>query len=500
MWQGQAARLTTSHQGFQNLYRQAVDDLAALRLPLENTSATHFIPAAGIPWFAALFGRDSLITAAQTMPVYPDFACGALDVLGRWQATETDDGRDMQPGKIMHELRQGELAHLKLNPFHPYYGSADATLLYPILLHMAWSFTGDRDLLDRHIDVARRCLDWAERYGDRDGDGFQEYERRAPEGAENQSWKDAGNAIVDERGEQVRGPKAMCELQGYLYKALCRVAAIEDVLGRPAEARHLRDKAGELYDRFNTVFWSESAGAYALCLDGDKRPVMTNASNQGHLLWSGIVAPERAESVARRLLGPDMWSGWGVRTLSAETPAYNPFDYQNGAVWPHDNGMIAIGLKQYGFAYKAAQVARGIVEAGDHFLHHRIPEVFSGIGRDQARFPVQYLGANVPQAWSAGSIFSMLEALIGAEPHSADGIFYVDPLLPNWLPELELSNLRIGPETVTLRVCRQEDGSSRAELIGSNRLRLMERRLGVGLAQTQARPVPLKEQPTVFGA
>jgi glycogen debranching enzyme len=475
-WQAQAMGLETSNGEFQALYHRSVDDLAALRLPLERTNRNQFVPAAGIPWFAALFGRDSLITAAQTVLIYPDFARGALDVLGRWQATGFDASRDMQPGKILHELRHGELAQLGLSPYRPYYGTADASLLYPILLHLAWQVTGDQGLLDQHVGVARRCLEWARLYGDRDGDGFQEYLREAPQGADNQGWKDSGNAIVDEHGRQVEVPRALCELQGYHYDALRRMAKLEEALGRPDEARALSERARELYERFNAVFWDEAAGAYALCLDGAKRPVMTVASNQGHLLWSGIVPEDRAERVARRLLAPDMWSGWGIRTLSAENPAYNPYDYQLGAVWPHDNGIIALGLKSYGFSDEAAMVARGIVEAGSRFLLHRLPEVYASVSSDRSHFPVQYLGANVPRAWAAGSVFALLQALVGMRPEPATNTLAIDPALPEWLPELALSNISVGPRSVTLRLRREGDGSTSAEIGGDLDVKLVRRR------------------------
>jgi glycogen debranching enzyme len=477
-WQAQAMRLETGNDDFRALYHRSVDDLAALRLPLERTSPNQFVPAAGIPWFAALFGRDSLIAAAQTVLIYPDFARGTLDVLGRWQATGFDADRDMQPGKILHELRHGELAQLGLSPYRPYYGTADATLLYPTLLHLAWRITGDQGLLEQYIDVARRCLDWARLYGDRDGDGFQEYQREAPQGADNQGWKDAGNAIVDEHGRQVAVPRALCELQGYLYSALRRMAEAEEALGYPDKARALGEWASDLYERFNAVFWNEAAGAYALCLDGAKRPVMTVASNQGHLLWSRIVPDDRAERVVRRLLAPDMWSGWGVRTLSADNPSYNPFDYQLGAVWPHDNGIIALGLKTYGFADEAATVARGVAAAGSRFLLHRLPEVYGSVSSDRAHFPVQYLGANVPQAWAAGSVFSLLQSLVGVVPEPATNTLAIDPALPDWLPELALSNIRVGPRSVTLRLRRESDGSTSAEMDDDPGVTLIRRRYG----------------------
>ncbi|WP_457105651.1 amylo-alpha-1,6-glucosidase [Methylobacterium sp. P5_C11] len=453
-WRDGATRLRTPHTGLQQLYHQSFDDLAALRLPFEGTDSKTFVPAAGIPWFAALFGRDSLITAIQTVPIYPDFARGALEMLARYQADETDDARDMQPGKIPHELRRGEMATLHLNPYWPYYGTADATPLYLILLHHAWQFTGDRGLIERHLITAERCLAWIDDYGDLDGDGFQEYQRRAPDGAENQGWKDAGNAVLDESGDDVPAPKALCELQGYVYDAWRRMAQVYDALDRPDRAQALREKARDLYRRFNAAFWDEDTQFYALCLDPEKRRVMSVSSNPGHLLWSGIVPPERAGAVALRLMAEDMFSGWGVRTLSADHPAYNPHDYQLGAVWPHDNGLVAVGLAQYGFRAEAARIAAGLIAAADRFMLHRLPEVFAGTSRSDAPFPVQYLGANVPQAWAAGSVFSLLHALLGIRVDARSREILADPHLPDWLPELTLVDFSVGQQTVDLRVFR----------------------------------------------
>ncbi len=292
--------------------------MAALRLPIAGTDHLQFVPAAGVPWFVALFGRDSLIASLQTALVYPGFARGALDVLGSLQATERDDYRDAEPGKIMHELRLGELAHFKLVPHTPYYGTADATPLYLIVLHVAWRCTGDAELLERHLKTAEACLEWIDNYGDRDGDGFQEYATRSPVGYENQSWKDSGDAVVYPDGSLVKGPKALCELQGYVYDAWIRMAEIFDELGKADRARDLRDKATSLFRRFNEVFWDEASGFYAYALDGEKKKVLTVASNPGHCLWSGIVPPDRAGRVVKRLMEPDMWSGWGIRTLSAD--------------------------------------------------------------------------------------------------------------------------------------------------------------------------------------
>ncbi|HEY1299814.1 MAG TPA: glycogen debranching N-terminal domain-containing protein [Stellaceae bacterium] len=453
-WRKAVLKLRSSNQDFENLYGQAVEDMAGLRLPVDGTHHLEFTPAAGIPWFVALFGRDSLIAALQNAHVYPDFARGALDVLARYQATEWDDRRDAEPGKIMHEMRHGELAHFNLIPHTPYYGTADATPLYLIVLHTAWRCTGDRQLVERHLDTAERCLEWIERYGDRDGDGFQEYQTRSPDGYENQGWKDSGDAVLYPDGKPVKGPKALCELQGYVYDAWRRMAEIYEALGRDKEARELRAKAKTLYDRFNEVFWDEESGFYAYCLDGDKKPVLTVASNPGHCLWSRIVPPERAGQVVARLMRPDMWSGWGIRTLSRDHPAYNPLSYQNGSVWPHDNGIIAVGFKQYGFADEAAKVAHAVTEAGSYFALYQMPELYAGLKREDANFPVQYPDANVPQAWAAGSVFSLLQALLGFDPDAANGKLYIDPALPDWLPDLELIDLRLGKRTFDVRFRR----------------------------------------------
>jgi glycogen debranching enzyme len=400
----------------------------------------------------------------QNAHVYPDFVRGALDVLGRYQATERDDERDAEPGKIMHELRTGELAHFKLIPHTPYYGTADATPLYLIALHTAWRCTGDRGLVERHLDTAERCLDWIEHYGDRDGDGFQEYQTRSPAGYENQSWKDSGDAVLYPDGTRVRGPKALCELQGYVYDAWNRMAEIYDALGRGERANVLRSQARRMFARFNEIFWDEESGFYAYCLDGDKQKVLSVVSNPGHCLWSRIVPKERARRVVERLLRPDMWSGWGIRTLSRDHPGYNPLSYQNGSVWPHDNGIIAVGFRQYGFAEEAARVARAVSDAGSCFALYQMPELYAGLERDDANFPVQYPEANVPQAWAAGSVFSLLQALLGLEPDAPRGKLYIDPVLPDWLPDLTLTDLRLGQHSFDLRFWR-EGGETRCEVL-----------------------------------
>ncbi len=453
-WRDRTLKITTDADDFLRYYNQAAEDIAALRLPLEGTGHMEFVPAAGVPWFVGLFGRDSLIVSLQNGILYPDFARGALDVLARYQARERDDWRDAEPGKIMHELRVGELAHFKLIPHTPYYGTADATPLYLILLHNAWKWTGDRGLLQKHLATAERCLGWIDDFGDRDGDGFQEYQTRSSAGYENQGWKDSGEALVYTDGALVKGPKALCELQGYVYDAWLRMAEVYDELGKAKKAERLRGKAAAMFKAFNEAFWSEDLGFYAFCLDGEKRPVWSIASNPGHCLWSGIVPPDRAGRVVERLLRPDMSSGWGVRTLSADHPAYNPHSYQVGSVWPHDNGIIAAGFRRYGFREEALRLARDVSAAASFFMSYRQPELYAGLTRTPTTFPVQYQGANVPQAWAAGSCFHFVQTILGLVPDAPAGKLYIDPALPDWMAELSLADLRLGERCFDVRLWR----------------------------------------------
>ncbi|HZL00996.1 MAG TPA: glycogen debranching N-terminal domain-containing protein [Caulobacteraceae bacterium] len=457
-WQDAALKIQAGNEEFWRFYHQSLEDMAALRLPIEGTDHLQFVPAGGVPWFVALFGRDSLIVSLQNAMVYPDFARGALEVLGRYQARKRDDYRDAEPGKIMHELRRGELAYFKLVPHTPYYGTADATILYLIVLHNAWRCTGDADLLTRHLPAAEKCLTWIDEYGDRDGDGFQEYQTRSTAGYENQGWKDSGEALVNLDGSLVKGPKALVELQGYVYDAWLRMAQIFDAVGKPARAGALRRKAKAMFERFNDAFWDEDAGYYAFTLDGEKKKVMSVASNPGHCLWSGIAPKDRAARVVKRLMAPDMWSGWGIRTLSADHPAYNPHSYQVGAVWPHDNAIIAGGFRRYGFAEEAARIARDISGAAGYFMLHQMPELYSGLRRDASNFPVQYLGANVPQAWAAGSCFHFLQMITGFAPDGPNQKLYLDPALPDWLPDLTVRDLRVGRHIFDIRFWR--DGAA----------------------------------------
>lgn len=465
-WKKIATSVTTSNEDVYRLFRQSIEDMAALRLPQTDEVQSEFIPAAGVPWFVSVFGRDSLIVSLQNLMVYPDFARGALDVLGNLQAKEVDDYRDAQPGKILHEIRFGELAARKSIPHTPYYGTADATALYLITLCETWKCSGDDSLFLKHQDVAKKCLEWIDLYGDMDGDGLQEYQTRSRHGYENMAWKDSGDSVMYPDGMPVRGPKALCELQGYTYDAWVRMAEAFQYFGQLDAASSLRRKAAHLKQSFEELFWCEETEFYAYALDGEKRQVKTITSNPGHLLWSGIVSRERAARVVARLLKPDMWSGWGIRTLSSGNPAFNPFSYQNGSVWPHDNGIIAMGFKRYGFANEAAMIARDISEAASYFVFYRLPELYAGTKREPGAFPVQYLGANVPQAWAAGSVFHLLRAILGLDADGHKKILYVDPVLPHWLPDITLHNLRVGESTVTLRFWR-ENGETRCDVLSA---------------------------------
>ena len=469
-WLQNVAKIQTSNEEFYRLFRQALEDMAALRLPIAGTDHLVFMPAAGLPWFIAPFGRDSLIVSLQNNLIYPEFARGALEILGSRQAKEVDNYRDAEPGKILHEMRFGELAHFKLIPHTPYYGTADATPLYLITLHAAWRGTGDRALLEQHLETAEGCLSWIDNYGDRDGDGFQEYQTRSPVGYENMSWKDSGDCVVYPDGSLVKGPKALCELQGYVYSAWIRMAEVFDALGKPDRAQALRAKASALFDRFNKVFWDEELGFYAYALDGEKKKVLTVASNAGHCLWSGIVPPERAKKVVERLMAPDMWTGWGIRTLSANNPAFNPYNYQTGSVWPHDNAIIAFGFKLYGFGAEAARIAHDVSVAASYFRCNQLPELYTAFERDDSNFPVQYIGANVPQAWAAGSSFMLTQAMLGFLPDAPRNKLYVDPSLPRWLPDLIVQDLHVGEHKIDIRFWREGEQTAFEVITGDPKL------------------------------
>lgn len=458
-WRRACTKIHSSNDKVVHIFQEAVDDMGSLRLHRQMGSEDLWIPAAGVPWFVTLFGRDSLIVSLQNMMVYPLFALGSLRALAELQATCIDDWRDAEPGKIPHEIRFGELAFLDRIPHTPYYGTHDATVLYLIVLSEAYRWLGDIETLKPFRETAERCLEWIDRYGDRDGDGFQEYQTRSTMGYHNQGWKDAHDAVVYPDGSQVPTPIALCEFQGYVYDAKLRMAELFRIWGEPERAEQLEAEAGRLREKFEAVFWVESEKFYAFGLDGKKERIETIVSNPGHCLWSGIVPAEKAGRVVRRLLEKDLFSGWGIRTLSSRNPAFNPFSYQLGSVWPHDNGIIAAGFKKYGFDQEANQIARAIFEMAGFFDQYRLPELVSGLQRANGDFPVQYLGASIPQAWAAGSIFHLISVILGLEADAPHGRLYLRPTLPDWLPDLTLTDLKIGKVKINIHFYRKEDRS-----------------------------------------
>jgi glycogen debranching enzyme len=460
-WLSTSPKLLTSNDHVHRMYHQAIEDMGALRIYDLDISAEEWVPAAGVPWFVTLFGRDSLIVSLQTMIVSTGFARGALSCLSEYQANVRDDYRDAQPGKILHEIRFGELAHFHAIPHTPYYGTADATILFLLVLSETFRWTGDSNLLKKYRKAAEACLGWIDRYGDLDGDGFQEYKTNSPLGYENVGWKDAGDAVVYADGTPVKQPKGLCELQGYVYDAKVRMAEIFAVLGDSARAQELLQQAQTLKQKFNEVFWMEDEGCFAYGLDPQKRLITTVASNAGHCLWSGIADPDKAERTAHRLIQDDMWSGWGIRTITSRNPAYNPFSYHLGSVWPHDNSIIAAGFKRYRLADEANRVIRSVLDAARRFEAYRLPEIYAGIKRRGSDdFPALYPpGANIPQGWASASIFQMLQTILGIRADAPHKRLYVHPTLPGWLTDLQIQNLRVGPCSFTLHFWREGDHS-----------------------------------------
>lgn len=468
-WQKQCTNIVTSNATMYFMYRQAIEDMGALRIYDMDVSDEAWIPAAGVPWYVTLFGRDSLTVSYQNMGVSAGFARGALQRLAEYQARKRDDWREAQPGKILHEIRFGELAHFRTVPFTPYYGTADATILYLIVLSEAYRWTCDRTLLTQYRDVAEKCLYWIDHFGDLDGDGFQEYKAFSTYHYNNMAWKDATDAVVYADGSQVKQPKGLCELQGYVYDAKTRMAEIFEVLGDHQQAQAMRTQAEELKRKFNQVFWMEEEGCFAYGLDPDKKQITSIASNAGQCLWSGIADQEKAVRTAHRLLQDDMWSGWGIRTLSSHNPAYNPYSYQRGSIWPQDNGIIAAGFKRYGLAEEANYVIQGVFAAIERFDAYRPPEVFAGLERKgNVDFPGLYPGgANIPQAWATGSIFHMLRTVLGLRADAPHHALYVQPTLPDWLPDIELQHMRVGSCSLTIRFWR-EGSASRWEVLSND--------------------------------
>lgn len=446
-WRQQVARIRVGEPRLARLLERGLEDLRAL---LSDFGEGPF-PVAGIPWFAAPFGRDSLWTAYFLLPFAPQLARAVLRTLARFQAERCDDWTDAEPGKILHELRFGELARLGLIPHRPYYGTVDATPLFVALAADYTLATGERGTFQDLEGAVLRAVEWMERYGDIDGDGFLEYRRRSWGGLDNQGWKDSWDSTWHADGSLASPPIAPVEVQGYAYRAYRSLAALMERMGRSDEARRWADRARALAERFDRAFWLDDLGYYAHALDGQRRPLAVVTSNPGHGLWAGIVPQGRLPRVVSRLMDPALFSGYGLRTVAAGQARYNPMSYHNGSVWPHDTAIAAAGLARCGYRTEAARLLRGLLDASEHFEGARLPELFCGFDRAEGP-PVPYPTACSPQAWAAAAPFSMLATLVGLEVDGWSGRAAVQGRIPVWLGEVEVEGLPTGRGSARLRL------------------------------------------------
>ncbi len=451
-WRDECTLWHSNVEAFNATVDQAVVDLRALYVEADGTE----VISAGIPWYSTAFGRDSIITSLQTLSVNPRIAYDTLRYLALYQGEREDDFTEEQPGRIMHEIRRGEMARSGEIPHVPYYGTVNATPLWLILLHETWRWTGNAELVRDLLPQARRALDWIDRYGDLDGDGLVEYAGQAGKGLVNQGWKDSGDGVPFPDGTLPEPPIALVEVQGYVHDAKVRTAQLFEAFGQQDDADRVREEAAALRDRILALFWVEELGTFALALDGQKRPVPTVTSNAGHLLWSRVPTPEQATRMAQLFGGPDMFSGWGLRTLSAAHPVFNPMSYHNGSIWPHDNALVGLGLSLSGHKSSALRILTALHQAATGLRYHRLPELFCGMDRGHGEGPVLYPVSCSPQAWAAGSLFMLLQAATGILPDGPAGELHIrDPLLPLFLDTLTVTGLHVGRSRVTLQFRRR---------------------------------------------
>ena len=447
------AGITTSSDPLNTLIERSIGDLTTIVSP--GADGTYIM--AGIPWFATLFGRDSILTAFSVLPFNPEIAAGTLKMLAGLQGSRVDNRRDEQPGKIIHEMRLGEMAATGEVPFARYYGSVDSTPLFLLLLGSYVEVTADIEVAEQLWPAAERALTWITKYGDRDGDGFVEYYRKTPRGLANQGWKDSFDAISHEDGELARAPIALAEVQGYVFAAYLAMAQLAQRLGRSQLAEELLERAHALKEAFVTTFWMEDRGTVALALDCDKRPCRVVASNAGHCLAAGLLDGDHAVAAAERLLVPEMFSGWGVRTLASNEQRYNPMSYHNGSIWPHDNAIAAMGLARAGNHHGIHRILEGMVAAATQLKTGSLPELFCGLPREPGLDPVPYPVACHPQAWSAASIFLVLSSMLGLQVAGYDQqLKVISPSMPEWLDWIKIENLKTGGEMVSLRFERTQ--------------------------------------------
>ncbi|REK58432.1 MAG: amylo-alpha-1,6-glucosidase [Thermobacillus sp.] len=450
-WEQGSTSVDSDLEIFNKLYHRGMRDLRMLLTDLGHGP----FPVAGLPWYAVPFGRDSLIAALQMLPANPEVALGTLRTMAVYQGSKVDPWRDETPGKIMHEIRYGELANTNQIPFTPYYGSVDSTPLFVVLAIEYYRWTGDLGAIRELMPALERALEWIDQSGDLDGDGFVEYHSVSSGGIANQGWKDSGDSIVHASGDFAETPIALAEVQGYVYLAKTGMAEIFRKLGRNAEAEALERAAADMKRRFEQSFWMADESFYAIALDREKRQVQSVTSNPGHLLMTGLPDENRAELVARRLTAEDMFSGYGIRTMSEKSTGYNPMSYHNGSVWPHDNSLCLIGMSRMGFIEQALKVTRGLMRAAEHFEYARLPELFCGY-EDTLGRPVPYPVACSPQAWAAGTPLIFLQVFLGLDPDVPDGIIRLRPALPEGMNRLSVRQLRVGSGTLSLTVTRRE--------------------------------------------
>ncbi|MGI9104015.1 MAG: amylo-alpha-1,6-glucosidase [Terriglobales bacterium] len=453
-WESRSTHFSSSHDVFDTSLNTAIGDFHALQIP----EGEQHVVAAGIPWFATMFGRDSIIAAYQSLSLNPVLAVETLRTLAHYQGREVNDWRDEQPGKILHEYRTGEMTRNGEMPFGPYYGSVDSTPLFLILLSETYNWTADENLVRELLPAAYRALEWIATYGDFDGDGFVEYTRRSSRGLSNQGWKDSWDANMHRDGTLAKPPIALIEVQGYVYDAKYRMASLLRAFGDTVNAERLKREASDLAKRLEKAYWMSSRGFYAMALDGEKKQLQVIGSNPGHLLWNRAISKERARAVTNRLLREDMFSGWGLRTLSAEERTFNPLSYHRGSVWPHDNSLIVHGMTLNEFRGPALQVLTTLFQAALRFRDYRLPELFCGVQRRENDDPVHYPVSCSPQAWASGALFLMLASVLGIRPSAPrKELNIVNPALPDWLDHLHLRNLRIGNSRVGLDFSRRGD-------------------------------------------
>jgi glycogen debranching enzyme len=461
-WMMRETEVRSDNLVLNRVMKRSLMDLVMLRTTI---GGDEFF-AAGVPWFATLFGRDSLITSLQTLAYGAETAADSLRLLARHQGSRVSEWRDEEPGKILHELRVGELARMNKIPHTPYYGTIDATPLFVILMSRYADWTGDLSLFIELRPHIERALEWIDRYGDAAGDGYVSYLSKTGKGLINQGWKDSGDAIVTADGRCGEPPIALVEVQGYVYLAKMSIAGLYERVGEPERAALLREEARELRRRFNRDFWMDDEGCYALALEAGGRPCHVLSSNAGQALWTGIVDEEKAGRCVNRLMKPDLFSGWGIRTLSNKARRYNPMGYHLGTVWPHDNSLIAAGFKRYGFDEAAGRIFVGLMDAAMEFEDYRLPELFTGFGREEYGVPVRYPVACHPQAWAAGSVPFMVETLLGLVPEGFDNrLRVVRPYLPDFMERLDIRHLQVGKGAADLRFSRNADGLLDVEVL-----------------------------------